>query len=374
METKANYTLIGAFTALAVILIAIFTVWLANAGLDRNYARYDVIFEGPVRGLEPGGEVRFNGIKVGEVVTLTLSPDNPKEVVARIKVDGNTPVRIDSVAQLEPAGLTGLAYIQILAGGDRSPLMRQRIGEGPPVIASRKGQLDRLFSGGEGVLQTSLSALARLNDLLSEDNVAALSQTFANVEKATGSISDDGGRLLGEATQAARQVTQAGRDISTLSGSLNRLAAPGGAYAALGGNLNALSARTGELVATSEATIKVAGEGVAALTASGQTTLAEANRTMAAARDALGAVGGAAGDLRTAGAQLGTAAEGVTAASTTINSFFDVATRQTLPDVSRASQTVSIAATRFDEIAQDVQNDPAALIAPAPEREVRWRQ
>jgi phospholipid/cholesterol/gamma-HCH transport system substrate-binding protein len=113
METRANYVLIGLFSILSVIAAAIFILWIANSGINKQTSPYDVVFEGPVRGLEVGGEVRFNGIKVGEVTDLTLSPENPKDVIARIVVQSSTPISITSVAELEPAGLTGTAYVQI---------------------------------------------------------------------------------------------------------------------------------------------------------------------------------------------------------------------------------------------------------------------
>ena len=87
METRANYVLIGAFVLFAAAALAIFTLWIAGTGpLNRSYTVYDVLFEGAVNGLTEGGEVRFNGIKVGEVQTLRLNPTNPNQVVARIKV------------------------------------------------------------------------------------------------------------------------------------------------------------------------------------------------------------------------------------------------------------------------------------------------
>ena len=93
METKANYVMIGLFTILSIIAAIIFTVWMGNSGVNRQGSQYDVVFEGPVRGLEIGGEVRFNGIKVGEVTDLRLSEQNPKDVVARIRVQSTTPVK-----------------------------------------------------------------------------------------------------------------------------------------------------------------------------------------------------------------------------------------------------------------------------------------
>jgi phospholipid/cholesterol/gamma-HCH transport system substrate-binding protein len=91
METKANYALVGAFAVGAVLAILLFAMWLAQSQFNREYARYDIVFEGAVRGLARGAEVRFNGIKVGEVTQLNINPDNPTQVVARIRVDGQTP-------------------------------------------------------------------------------------------------------------------------------------------------------------------------------------------------------------------------------------------------------------------------------------------
>lgn len=374
METKANYTLIGAFTTLALCVLAVFAVWLANSGVDRNFARYDVVFEGPVRGLERGGEVRFNGIKVGEVEELRLSEENPSEVVARIKVDANTPVKVDSLAQLEPAGLTGLAFIQILAGAERSPLMRARMGEGPPVIASRKGQLDRLFSGGEGLLQTSLDTLARLNALLSPENVNTLSRTLANLEAVTGTVSSRTAGVLDGANAATLSVAGAGRDVAVLSASLNQLISPGGAYAQFGTNLNVLSGQAGTLLETSQTAITTASQQVNQLAGRSSVAIDEAGSTLAAARISLQQVGEAAQSLQTVSGQLGTASNEVGVAAGTINTFFDAATRQTLPDMSRTAQTVSSAAVTFETLANAAAADPSALLSPPPDREVKWRQ
>ena len=116
METKANYVLIGAFVLLAAAALMLFTLWIAGTPLNRDYSTYDVVFEGPVNGLTEGGEVRFNGIKVGEVTRLSLDRQDPNRVIARIRVDAETPVRTDSVAQLDFLGITGVTFIQILAG------------------------------------------------------------------------------------------------------------------------------------------------------------------------------------------------------------------------------------------------------------------
>ncbi len=67
MERNANYALVGLISAILFAGMVVFVVWLAGNGFSRNLDIYNVIFHGPVRGLSEGGEVHFNGIKVGEV-------------------------------------------------------------------------------------------------------------------------------------------------------------------------------------------------------------------------------------------------------------------------------------------------------------------
>ncbi len=194
METKANYVLIGAFVLLAAGALALFTLWIAGNPLNRSYADYDVIFEGPVNGLSEGGEVRFNGIKVGEVTTLRLDRDNPNNVIAHIRIESQTPVRTDSVAQLNFQGITGVTFIQILAGKPESELVAPQDGVVPRIRTSRT-LVDELFQGGQDLLGVSGDTIKRLNEMLSEDNLEHFTSALKNLDAATAKIAADDGLL-----------------------------------------------------------------------------------------------------------------------------------------------------------------------------------
>jgi phospholipid/cholesterol/gamma-HCH transport system substrate-binding protein len=109
--------------------------------------------------------VRFNGIQVGEVTDLGLNPDNPGEVIARIRVDVATPVKVDSVAQLEPQGLTGLSYIQISSGSPDAARLESRIGDRAPRIYANQAQLEELVQGGESLLESAQLTFHRVGRL-----------------------------------------------------------------------------------------------------------------------------------------------------------------------------------------------------------------
>ena len=89
METRANFVLIGSFT-LAVIAAAFgFVLWFQSLHTTKARSPLRIVFEGPAAGLRNGGSVNFNGIRVGEVMSVKL--DNPRRVVALAMVENSAP-------------------------------------------------------------------------------------------------------------------------------------------------------------------------------------------------------------------------------------------------------------------------------------------
>ena len=218
METKANYALIGAFVLLAFAAAVAFVAWLSNSEFDQQFEEYLVQFNGPVRGLSQGGEVRYNGLRVGEVTRLSLDPNDSNTVIATVEVDANTPVRTDSSARLEPQGLTGLSYIQIFAGNEEFPLLTE-FGEGPYVIPGEGSTLDSILQDGTTVLDSATRALSGVNNTLSDEAIADFQGILANVNAITGRLAesdldaDSVNNMVDQFTETARDVSEMTRAI-----------------------------------------------------------------------------------------------------------------------------------------------------------------
>src|SRR5579872_4463557 len=139
MERNANYAMVGLASLILLCGLAAFILWLARVQFARDYDIYDILFDGPVRGISTGGEVHFNGIKVGEITRIALDPTNASRVIARVKVTSDVPIRTDSYATLEPQGITGVNYVQITAGTPSRPFLKDATPHGQvPVIRSQK--------------------------------------------------------------------------------------------------------------------------------------------------------------------------------------------------------------------------------------------
>src|ERR1700723_4001682 len=119
METRANFVLIGAFT-LAVIAAAFgFVLWFQSLHTTKARSPIRIVFEGPATGLRNGGSVNFNGIRVGEVISVKR--DTPRRVVPLGMVENSAPIRKDTVVGLEFQGLTGVAAISMKGGDAAAP-------------------------------------------------------------------------------------------------------------------------------------------------------------------------------------------------------------------------------------------------------------
>ena len=228
METKANYALIGAFVLFAFVAMVAFVAWLSGSQFDQDFDEYDVIFSGPVRGLGVGGEVRYNGLRVGEVTRLSLNPEDTASVVATIEIDANTPVQTNSYARLEPQGLTGLSYIQIFSGGDENPLQKD-LGRGPYQIPGEMSTLDNILDGGTDVVENARLALIRANNLLSDEAIADFQGILSNVNRLSARLADAEvdpksiQELIDAATQAARDLSVTLRTYNDVGKDVQRL-------------------------------------------------------------------------------------------------------------------------------------------------------
>lgn len=223
MERDAHYAAVGIATIALLAALAVFSIWLARLQFNNDYDLYDIVFYGPVRGLSEGGEVHFNGIRVGEVTDLNLDPNKGDQVIARIRVDATTPIRVTSRAQLEPQGITGLNYIQITAGDPDSALLKAQYPDNVvPVLQSQPSPISELLSGSGTVLAQTVDALNRVNRVLSDDNIRSFSTTLKNVEALSTELEARKG-MFEQLEQALTKANAAIDEYQKLGASARRL-------------------------------------------------------------------------------------------------------------------------------------------------------
>ncbi|MHA7858911.1 MAG: MlaD family protein [Henriciella sp.] len=223
METRANYALIGAFVMMAAAAVIGFALWLGSSQFNRDYSIYDVVFPGPVT-LEEGASVRYIGIKVGEVETVRIDRRDASMVRARLRVDRSTPVKTDSTAIIDFAGITGVTFIQINAGSDDAGPLLPAPYQDVPVIQAGETPLTALFNGGAEIVGQAGMIIDQLSTLLTEDNIAAMGEILGNVRDITETLSEDDKELLSQAIKTLASLEQAGENLTSASSDITMLA------------------------------------------------------------------------------------------------------------------------------------------------------
>ncbi len=186
METRAHHLLIGGFVLLFLFGIMGFALWLAKAQVDREVARYNIYFTGSVAGLGVGGDVRFNGIKVGSVSQISINREDTAKVRVTVDVAADTPVRKDSLASLELQGITGVSFVQISAGSADAPFLPARNSSDIrelPEIQSKTSAIAELFEAAPDLLSRAARILSDQNI----DNVAGVIADIRQVSQAVAS-------------------------------------------------------------------------------------------------------------------------------------------------------------------------------------------
>lgn len=210
METRAHHILIGLFTALAGAGLMAFVMWMSQSVVDSEMKRYDILFREAVSGLSVGSLVQYSGIRVGDVERLTLDPEDPRLVWARVRVAGDTPVKVDTTARLALLNITGASGIELSQGTPQSPFLG---GDGSiPIIEAEPSPLTQLRVSSEELLVNVTTLVENANRLLSEENSAYVTRVLSNLDTVTTALAEEQ-QVLREGLQS---LVAAGNDISRL--------------------------------------------------------------------------------------------------------------------------------------------------------------
>ena len=197
MKARASNLMIGTTTLAIVAAAFIGLLGFRKIHSIQQRGPLRIVFEGSASGLQKGGSVNFDGVQVGEVLSLKL--DNPRKVVAFTMVDNTAPIRKDTVVGLEFQGLTGVAAISLTGGAAEAPLVPLDA-EGVPTLTADLSEIqsirdtlhsvDRILVGNQATIKDGLlsfetytASLAGKGDAI-EQVIGKANNAFANFDSA----------------------------------------------------------------------------------------------------------------------------------------------------------------------------------------------
>ncbi len=222
METKANYTIVGFFTVLVIAAAFGFVYWMAEYGRSGPMAELIVRIPGSANGLSVGSPVRFNGIQVGSVQTLSIDADDPQYSLAFTEVRSDAPIYPSTKAALEIQGLTGAAYIELSGGRkEEKNILQQALESGKrAVIVADQSSVTNLLATADKILDRANDAVGDVQGFV-RDARGPLTKTLQNAETFSDALAKNSGNIdsflqsVGDLSNTVRNVS--GRVDSTLA-------------------------------------------------------------------------------------------------------------------------------------------------------------
>lgn len=232
METRANHFLVGLFVLSLLAALTFVGLWFARANLGEAQTVYHTYFRGSVTGLSIGSTVRYRGVPVGTVQDIAIDEANVERIRVTLALRPGTPIRTDTIASLQPQGITGLSFIQLTGGTQAAPTLHALPGRRAPEIPSIPSPIERLLADAPEAMARVGVLVERVSGLLNDENlrnidrlidgaadsIVLLARTLAHIERLS---EDAGGTLKG----LDRTVADAGRLVADARGALDRLTA-----------------------------------------------------------------------------------------------------------------------------------------------------
>jgi len=204
-----------------VVLLALFAVMLAifmvgkRANLFRKKLPFETRFDS-AEGVVPGNPVRLNGVTVGSVLEVILTPDPADRTVRVIyDVDRRAAPRLrkGTRASIKTIGLLGDKYIDLAGGTAEEP----EVEVGGQIPAAPGAGIEKLLEG-SGDLVTDLSAIAR-----SLKNILGRTEQGKGFLGALTTDSEESGRLGNSLNATLASLTAVMRKVESGRGLVGKL-------------------------------------------------------------------------------------------------------------------------------------------------------
>jgi phospholipid/cholesterol/gamma-HCH transport system substrate-binding protein len=188
LERDAKYAAVALFALACIAAALAFVWWYSGRGDRRDFDTYEIYFEGSVSGLSKGSPVRYLGVDVGRVTALAVDKRDAARVKVVADIDRSAPISGATQAKLGLLGLTGLLYIDLQQDPKVPPTEPLVRGDAHPVIAARKGTIEASIEKLPEILNQATSIMARIEQMLDDENIAKFDRTLANIERSSATL------------------------------------------------------------------------------------------------------------------------------------------------------------------------------------------
>ena len=178
----------------------------------------------------------MRGIRVGQVMSYSLSREEINRVNVLIRVDRDTPVSDKTVAVVSRNILTGLARINLVTPNVASKPLVALAGETYPIIREGTSTDEKIEEVATRLAESGVAALERVGNFLDADNKQAFTDALVSVRNVASDLDQRLERLDHTLSVIDRNVQTFGRASDDIAKSVDRIRGEFGPVAAQAGN------------------------------------------------------------------------------------------------------------------------------------------
>lgn len=233
MVSKATKVRLGVFLAVGSLLILVFAAAVAGNRLTQKWDTYYIVFDDyPVSGLQVGGTVNYQGIKVGRVEDIKIDPQDVLKVKVTINIEPGTPIKDNTEAVLSLVGITGLKAVEIRGGTNEAKNLKPG-----SYIKAGSTMIDDISQRAVSIAEKIDLIAANINDITNQQN----RENIAKILSETGMIlADTRGNLAGTLDAISRIANKTADLTEGLNRNIDMISQN------LAGNIDEISQTTSE--------------------------------------------------------------------------------------------------------------------------------
>ena len=213
---KTKFT-VGLFVSCGFIIGLLAFVWLGMSKFLEEGKNYVAYFNESVQGLDIDSPVKYRGVSIGRVESISVAPDS-KLIQVILKIESGEKLDADLIAQLKSVGITGSMFIEMdrIKKGERKSSPKLSFPTEHPIIASKPSDISQIFAGVDNLLnQIRTIDLAGISDRI-KISLDSLNQMIADAN-----IKGTSENMNGMLAQAEKSLKEFGSIVTSNKESLN---------------------------------------------------------------------------------------------------------------------------------------------------------
>ncbi len=188
MNSQRTKFTVGLFVVSGIAIITVAAIWLGMSRFLEKGKYYATYFDESVQGLDIDSPVKYRGVHVGRVKSISVAPDS-KLVQVVLKIESDLALESDIVAQLKTVGITGSKFVGLdhkkPGEADHSPSLT--FSPEFPVVASKPSDISEIIRSIDDVLaqiksldlrsisDKTKSTLDSINRIILDTNIKGIS-------------------------------------------------------------------------------------------------------------------------------------------------------------------------------------------------------